>query len=91
MLIHKDYLDLNTLNMIIQCFNVILHVFIICFSIPMYFMTYSASDSININNILILVNNLNLTSVFFKQAFHANHGTEKNEQDQVYIFQYICF
>ena len=29
--------------------------------------------------------------VFIKQACHANPGSDKNEQDQVYIFQYIYF
>ena len=42
------------------------------------------------NNILLLVNNFNSTSVFFKQACHVDPGVDKNEQDRVHIFQYIC-
>ena len=42
------------------------------------------------NNISLLVNNFNSTSVFFKQACHVDPGVDKNEQGRVHIFQYIC-
>ena len=48
----------------------------------MYCMTYSPLIPFStINNILISVNNSNFTLVFFKQAFHANPGADKNERD----------
>ena len=41
-------------------------------------MTYSSSNSFStINSISMTVNNLNLTSVFFKAAYHAYLGAEK--------------
>ena len=44
----------------------------------MYYMTYSTSNSFSVsNNILISVNNSNFTSVFLKQACHANPGADK--------------
>ena len=44
----------------------------------MYCMTYSTSNSFSsINNISFLVNNSSFTSVFFKQACHANSGADQ--------------
>ena len=39
----------------------------------------------------ISVNNSNSISFFFKQAYHANPGADKNDQHKVHIFQYIYF
>ena len=42
-------------------------------------MTYSTSNSFStINNISTLVNNSSFTSVFFKDAYHANPGADRN-------------
>ena len=43
---------------------------------------------LTINNTLIFVSNSNVTPVFLK---HAIAVLIENEQDQVDIFQYICF
>ena len=65
----------------------IFRVFIICFCVFMYCMTYSSTDSFfTINNILLSVNNSNLILVIFKQASHANPGNDKNELNLVHIF-----
>ena len=44
-----------------------------------------------INSISISVNNSNYTSVFFKQACHANPGADTKYTGQVYIFQDTYF
>ena len=43
------------------------------------------------NGISISIDNSNYTPVFFKKAYHANPGADKNEQNQYHIFQYIYF
>ena len=53
----------------------------------MNYTTYSSSNSFStINSISMTVNNLNLTSVFFKAAYHAYLGAEKNLQDLINRF-----
>ena len=42
-----------------------------------------------INNISTSVNNSNFIPDFYKHACHANPGADRNEHDQVHIFQYI--
>ena len=37
------------------------------------------------------VNNISISANSSKQACHANLGADKNEEDQVHIFQYTCF
>ena len=45
-------------------------------------MTYSSSYVFStFNSLSISVNNSNFTSVFFKDAYHANLGTERNSTE----------
>ena len=56
----------------------------------MYYMTYSTSNSFSVsNNILISVNNSNFTSVFLKQACHANPGADKTAGSSFFYFSVI--
>ena len=41
-------------------------------------MTYFSNAISTINSMSISVNNSNFTSVFFKFAYHANAGAERN-------------
>ena len=76
--IHTSCLHLNTLSMMYDVFIVILHIFIVFFSMPMYCLTNSASNSFfDRQSISIFVNNSNFTLVFFKHACHANPGADK--------------
>ena len=57
----------------------------------MYCMNYSISNFFSNHTISISVNDSNFIRFFFKQACNDNPAAEKNEQDQVYLFQYIYF
>ena len=66
----------------------------------MYFMIYSSPDSFStINDILILVNNSNCVSAFYKHACHTNSGSNKKMSRIKFIyfntfipkvFKYMC-
>ena len=72
-------------------FIIIFYVFVISFYISMNSMTYSTSNTFStINNISVSINRSTFTLVFFKTAWHANHGVER-KQDLVYIFQVTYF